>query len=136
MKSEPTSPAQDPQQNSPDPGLGGAFRAWWANVHGLGRDYVLLAVLEMQRAGIGLAMIVAASVVSAVLVVTAWTAVVASLVVWAVNSGTSSWPAALGIAAGVNIALAVVIMMQLRRQMTHLFLGATLRQLRGEGRGH
>ena len=29
--------------------LAGALRAWWANVHGIGRDYALLAVLEMQQ---------------------------------------------------------------------------------------
>lgn len=118
-----------------DPRLAGSLRAWWANLHGMGRDYALLAVLEMQRAGIGLALILGACVVAAVLVVTAWTAVVAGLIVWAVNSGAASWPVALGAAAAVNILLAVVMLMQMRSHFTQIYLGATLRQLRGEGQG-
>jgi hypothetical protein len=119
-----------------DASLAGSLRAWWANLHGMGRDYALLAVLEMQRAGIGLALILAAGVVVAVLIVTAWTALLAGLIVWAVNSGAASWPAALGIAGGVNIALAIFMLAQMRSHFTQIFLGATLRQLRGEGQGH
>jgi len=119
-----------------DPSLAGSLRAWWANLHGMGRDYALLAVLEMQRAGIGLALILAAGVVVAVLIVTAWTALLASLIVWTVNSGAASWPAALSVAAGVNIVLAILMLTQMRSHFTQIFLGATLRQLRGEGQGH
>lgn len=115
--------------------LTGALKAWWANLHGLGRDYALLAVLELQRAGIGLALILAAGVIVAVLIVTAWTALVAGLVVWAIQSGTS-WPVALAVAAAVNILIAVWMLLQMRQHMTQIFLGATLRQLRGEGQGH
>jgi len=115
--------------------LGGALRAWWANLHGMGRDYALLAALELQRAGIGLALMLAAGVVVAVLVVSAWTALVAGLIVWAVQSGTAGWPVALGTAAGVNLLLAVLVAAQLRAHATSIFLGATLRQLRGEGPG-
>jgi len=113
----------------------GALRAWWANLHGLGRDYALLAALELQRAGIGLALILAAGVVVAVLVVSAWTALVASLIVWAVSAGAASWPAALGVAALVNLILAGLMVAQMRVHVTNIFLGATLRQLRGEGKG-
>jgi hypothetical protein len=137
MSTEPTSAeAQGEQAPALDTTLAGCLRAWWANMHGMGRDYALLAVLEMQRAGIGLALILAAGVVVAVLVVTAWTAMVASLIVWAVHSGNATWPAALAIAAGVNVAIALVMLAQMRSQFTQIFLGATLRQLRGEGRGH
>ncbi|HEX4329984.1 MAG TPA: hypothetical protein VH105_24560 [Burkholderiales bacterium] len=127
--------AQGEQAQAPDATLAGCLRAWWANVHGMGRDYALLAVLEMQRAGIGLALILAAGVVVAVLIVTAWTAAVASLIVWAVHSGNASWPAALGVAAGVNVAIALMMLVQMRNHFSQIFLGATLRQLRGEGRG-
>ncbi|HEY4373682.1 MAG TPA: phage holin family protein [Burkholderiales bacterium] len=136
MKSQSNTQQQEEAADPLDPTLAGSMRAWWANMRGLGRDYLLLAVLEMQRAGIGLAMMLAACVVIAVLVVTAWMALVAGLVVWAVNAGTASWPVALCIAAAVNVILAVVMAMQLRSQLTQIFLGATLRQLRGEGRGH
>jgi len=129
-------PGEPAAADTLDPTLAGSLRAWWANVHGMGRDYALLAVLELQRAGIGLAVILAASVVAAVLIVTAWTALVASLIVWTVNSGAATWPAALGAAAGVNIVLAILMLTQMRSYFTQIFLGATLRQLRGEGRGH
>jgi uncharacterized membrane protein len=119
----------------PHGSLSGALRAWWANLHGMGRDYALLAALELQRAGIGLALLLAAGVVVAVLVVSAWTAVVAGLIVWAVQSGTAGWPLALGSAALVNLALAAFVAVQIRAHATHIFLGATLRQLRGEGKG-
>lgn len=115
--------------------LGGALRAWWANLHGMGRDYALLAALELQRAGIGLALILAAGVVVAVLVVSAWTALVAGVIVWAVQSGATTWPMALGAAAGVNLLLAALMVAQMRAHVTNIFLGATLRQLRGEGHG-
>jgi len=115
--------------------LSGALKAWWANLQGLGRDYALLAVLELQRAGIGLALILAAGVIVAVLIVTAWTALVAGVVVWAIQSGTS-WPMALAVAAAVNILIAILMIFQMRQHVTQIFLGATLRQLRGEGQGH
>ena len=102
-------------------------------MHGMGRDYALLGLLELQRAGIGLALLLGAGVVVAVLIVTAWTALVASVIVWAVNAGVSSWPPALGIAAAVNLLLAVLMLWQMRASFTNIFLGATLRQLRGEG---
>ena len=129
--SNPRSPDDSPF----DVTLTGALKAWWANLHGLGRDYALLAVLELQRAGIGLALILAAGVIVAVLIVTAWTALVAGVVVWAIQSGTS-WPVALAVAAAVNILIAIWMLLQMRQHMTQIFLGATLRQLRGEGQGH
>jgi hypothetical protein len=118
-----------------DVSLTGALRAWWANLQGLGRDYALLAVLEVQRAGIGLALIIAAGVVVAVLIVTAWTALVAGAIVWAIQTGTS-WPVALAAAAAINLVIAAWMLMQMRRHFTQIFLGATLRQLRGDGQGH
>lgn len=136
MKSQSTLSGQEEAPDPLDPTLAGSMRAWWANLRGLGRDYLLLAVLEVQRAGIGLALILGACVVIAVLIVTAWMALLAGLVVWAVNAGTASWPVALCVAAVVNVILAVVMLVQLRSQLTQIFLGATLRQLRGEGPGH
>lgn len=119
---------------SPKGSLPGALRAWWANLQGMGRDYALLAALELQRAGIGLALILAAGVVVAVLVVSAWTALVAGVIVWAVQSGSAGWPLALGIAAIANLLLAAFMIVQIRAHATNIFLGATLRQLRGEGK--
>ena len=135
MSTEQTS-AEAQGEHALDVTLAGCLRAWWANMHGMGRDYALLAVLEMQRAGIGLVLILAAGVVAAVLIVTAWTALVAGVIVWAVHSGNASWPVALAIAAAVNVAIALVMLAQMRTQFTQIFLGATLRQLRGEGQGH
>jgi len=123
------------QQMLAEASLTGVLRAWWANVQGMGRDYALLAVLELQRAGIGFALLLAAGVVAAVLIVTAWTALVAGAIVWTVQAGTASWPTALTVAAAVNLVLAIAVLALMRKQVYQIFLGATVRQLRGEGQG-
>src|SRR5262245_17931786 len=71
-------------------------------------DHLELAVLEAQRAGIGLAKMVAAVVVIAVLVVSAWLGLLASGVAWATASGIS-WIAALAIAAVTNLVVAGIV---------------------------
>ena len=80
----------------------------WTNVKGLVHDHTLLAVLELQRAGISLVKMVAAGIIISILVVSAWMALVAAAVVWAVGAG-ASWGLALVVAAIVNIVVAVAI---------------------------
>src|SRR6185295_20211441 len=80
----------------------------WTNVRGLVHDHTLLAVLELQRAGISLVKMVAAGIIISILVVSAWMALVAAAVVWAVGAG-ASWGLALVVAAIVNIVVAVAI---------------------------
>ena len=101
----------------------------WTNVKGLVHDHALLAVLELQRAGISLVKMVAAGIIISILVVSAWMALVAAAVVWAVGAG-ASWGLALVVAAIVNIVVAVAIAFWGKSQVPDLLFAASLRQLR------
>ena len=101
----------------------------WTNVKGLVQDHALLAVLELQRAGISLVKMVAAGIIISILVVSAWMAFVAAAVVWAVGAG-ASWGIALVVAAIINILVSVGIAFWAKSQIPDLLFAATLRQLR------
>lgn len=94
-------------------------------------DHIELAVLEAQRAGIGLAKMLCAAVIVSILLVTAWLALVASAIVWAAGEG-ASWEVALIVAAVINIAAGAALAFWIRGQLGELMFAATLRQLRGE----
>ena len=97
----------------------------------LAADYALLAVLDARSATLRFAWLVFGGLVAAVLVATAWLALVAAGIVWLLGSG-ASWPAALGLAAALNVTGAVAVYLWLRGLMTELPFAATLRQMRGE----
>jgi uncharacterized membrane protein YqjE len=101
----------------------------WTNVKGLVQDHALLAVLELQRAGISLVKMVAAGIVISILGVSAWMGLVGAAVVWAVGAG-ANWGLALLIAALANIVIAVGVGFWARSQIPDLLFAATLRQLR------
>ena len=103
-----------------------------ANLKALVQDHALLALLEMQRAGISLVKMVAAGIVISLLVVSAWMALVAAAVVWAIGAG-ANWGLAILIAALANIAVAVALGFWAKRQVPDLLFAATLRQLRRDG---
>lgn len=95
----------------------------------LARDHLELAVLEAQRAGVGLTRVLSAAVVISVLVITAWLSFVAGFIVWITDTGVT-WPVALCIGGGLNLALAAVAALWIRRQKEAFTFDATLRQLR------
>jgi len=97
----------------------------------LAADYALLAVLDARHAAITLAWLLSAGLVVAVLVVTAWLALVTGGIVWLLGSG-ASWPAALGAAALVNVVAAVALALWMRGFFRALPFAATLRQLKGD----
>ena len=101
----------------------------WKNVKGLVHDHALLAVLELQRAGISFVKMVAAGIIISILVVSAWMGLVAAAVVWAVGAG-ANWSVALVVAAIVNIAVAIGLAMWAKKQVPDLLFAATLRQLK------
>jgi uncharacterized membrane protein YqjE len=103
----------------------------WSNAKGLVNDHTQLALLEVQRASLGLVKIIAAAVVISVLAVTAWMALVTAGVVWAVGAG-ASWAAAIVVAAVLNTAAAVALALWIKAQVPEVLFAATLRQLRGE----
>ena len=99
------------------------------NVKALVQDHALLAVLEVQRAGISLLKMIAAGIVISILLVSSWMGIVAAVVVWAIGQG-ANWALAILIAALVNIALAVALGLWAKRQVPDLLFAATLRQFR------
>ena len=101
----------------------------WSSVKGLVQNHALLAVLELQRAGISLVKMVAAGIIISILAVSAWMALVAAAVVWAVGAG-ANWGIALLVAAILNVAIAVGLGFWAKSQIPDLLFAATLRQLR------
>jgi uncharacterized membrane protein YqjE len=124
--------------NAPaDPGLAhGAPRladlgaALARHVRDLATDYALLAVLDARRAAVRFGRVLAAALVAAVLLSTAWLAFVVAAVVALTDRGTS-WAAALALAALVNVAAAASLGWWARSSLRELPFAATLRQLRG-----
>ena len=101
----------------------------WTNVKGLAQDHALLALLELQRAGISFVKMVAAGIIISILVVSAWMGIVAAAVMWAVGEGAHR-SVALVVAAIVNIAVAIGVAFWAKSQIRDLLFAATLRQLK------
>ena len=92
-------------------------------------DHLELAALEAQRAADGFVRVLVASVVVAILTVSAWMALVAGAAVWATDAGVSL-SAALLLAAIANMVVAAGLFFWMRKQFPELLFAATLRQLR------
>jgi uncharacterized membrane protein YqjE len=93
------------------------------------QDHALLAVLEVQRAGISLVKMIAAAIIISILAVTTWLALVAACIVWAIGEG-ADWALAIFIAAIVNLLVAAGVAFWAKKQVPDLLFAATLRQFR------
>lgn len=98
-----------------------------AHLKALVQDHALLAVLEVQRAGISLVKMIAAGIVISILIVSSWMGIVAAAVVWAIGQG-ANWALAILVAALLNIVVAVLLGFWAKRQIPDLLFAATLRQ--------
>jgi hypothetical protein len=112
-------------------GLGDALGRLLGEGRQLVSDYTLLAVLDARRAAIQLAWLLSSGLMVAVLLVTAWLALVVAVMVWLFEE-TTSWPAALVVGALLNIAGAGGLLWWARRRFVELPFNALLRQLKGE----
>lgn len=101
----------------------------WANLKALAQDHALLAVLEIQRAGVSFVKMIIAGIVISILVISAWMALVAAAIAFAVGQG-ANWAVAILIAAFVNLAVAAGLAFWAKRQVPDLLFAATVRQLR------
>jgi uncharacterized membrane protein YqjE len=101
----------------------------WTNLKALVQDHALLAVLEVQRAGLSLVKMIAAGIIISILVVSAWMSIVAAAVVWAIGAG-ANWALAILIAALVNLVVAAALAFWAKKQVPDLLFAATVRQLR------
>lgn len=97
----------------------------------LSADYLCLAVLDARSAAVRFAWLLCSGVVAAILLVTAWLALVAVGIVWLLGAGTS-WTGALAIGAAVNAIGAGALSLWMRGLFREAPFAATLRQLRGE----
>ena len=112
-------------------GLGELVGHLISEARALVADYAQLAVLDARRAALALAWLLGSVLVAAVLLVTAWMCGVAALIVVLWGEGVS-WPAAIGIAALLNLVCAGALGWWMKRLLTDLPFTALLRQLRGE----
>jgi hypothetical protein len=112
-----------------EPGLLESTGALWHELRGALHDQLRLAVLETKLAGTSLAVMLAAGVMVALLLVTAWLGLVGAGVLWLIGMGVAASMAMLmAVAASVVFALALCFL--IRRQSRHLQFPATLRSLR------
>lgn len=116
------------------PRLADLTASLWRHGCDLAADYALLAVLDARAAAIRFGRVIAAGLVAAVLVSTAWLALVVAAVVAMTGNG-ASWGAALGAAGVVNVLAAAALGLWIRARVRELPFTATLRQLRGERPG-
>lgn len=116
------------------PRLADLTAALWRHGCDLAADYALLAVLDARAAAVRFGWVIAAGLVAAVLVSTAWLALVVAGVVAMTGNG-ASWGAALGAAGAANVLAAAGIGFWIRARIRELPFTATLRQLRGERPG-
>lgn len=112
-------------------GLGDLLARLLGEARQLVADYSLLAVLDARRAALRLAWLLSCGLIVAVLVVTAWIALVVGAMGWLAEE-FMPWPAALAIGAGLNVAAAVALLWWMRSLLTEMPFEALLRQLRGE----
>lgn len=109
----------------------GSLKSLLRGIQRLAHSYLLLAVLDMRRASVQLAWLIASGVLIAVLAVTAWLGVVTALAGWLLIQNMF-WPAVLLIAAGLNAALALFLFFRMKRLLSEMPFAATLRQLKGD----
>jgi uncharacterized membrane protein YqjE len=124
-----------PPQRSParprEAGLGQLLGSFFSDTRQLVADFAHLAVLDARRAGVRLAMLLAAGLVIAILIITAWMGLVAAGIVWMFDQGVS-WPVAIAIAALINIVAAAALAWWARHLVSEMPFTALLRQLRGD----
>lgn len=124
-----------PQERSADaacsgPGLFDEVQRVWQELSGLARDQLQLAALETRLAGISLVTMIAAGVIVAVLVVSAWLGLIAAAIVLLVGTGLAIGVAlALGVAA--NLVLALLLANMIRIKSENLLWSATLGNRQG-----
>ena len=112
-----------------DAGLLDEARSLWQELRGLVHDQLTLAALETKLAGKSLVTMVAAGLMVAVLLVSAWLGLLGAVVLWLISSGVVASIAML-LAVAANLVLAWVLYQVIRRQSDHLQFPATLRSLR------
>jgi uncharacterized membrane protein YqjE len=109
--------------------VSGLVQSLLRDVWTLVQDHALLTVLEVQRATRTVTIMLFSGVVVAVLLVTAWLALVASVLFWVVD-GNEPWGFALLLVGLIHVALSAAIIWWIRRLASNQMFSALLRQVR------
>ena len=131
MNGEPRARAGDGPERMRDrtERIGESAARSWFGLRELARGYATLAVLDAQRAGLTLARAAAATLVIAVLAISAWLALLAGIVVLFAGDRISL-PAMFFIVAVLNLILAAGVAAWARALYAERPFAATLRHLR------
>lgn len=121
------SPSVDDRQ--PDGGLLDDARALLRQVIGLVHDQLQMAVLETRLAGQSLVAMVAAGVMVALLLVSAWLGLIAAAIVALIGNGLAI-SAAIFLGVSANLVLTLLLCVFIRRKSRHLLWSASLRSLK------
>lgn len=114
---------------SSGPGLMEGAGSLIRELQGVAHDYIVLAALETKRAGLSLVIMLAAGVMMAILLVSAWLGLVAAGVFGLMAAGLApGW--AILIAVVANLLLAVALYLVIRHKRHDLAFPATVRNLR------
>jgi hypothetical protein len=123
---EPVATGSAPPGNA---GLLEEAKSLWHELRGLAHDQLTLAALETKLAGKSLVTMIAAGVMVALLVVSAWLGLMGAAVLWLISIGVVASIAML-LAVGANLVSALILYYVIRRESRHLQFPATLRSLR------
>jgi hypothetical protein len=96
-------------------------QALWYELRALGHDYVKLAGLDMRRAGESLVMMIAASIILGIMLISAWLGFLATAVLALINVGMTASNAILLIVA-VNLLAALILLRVIRHKSRYLLL--------------
>ena len=112
-----------------DPALLEEIKSLWQEFSGLAHDRLTLAALETRLAGKSLVTMIAAGVMIAALLVSAWVGLMGVAVLWLVNVGIVA-SIALLIAVAANLVFALILYAVIRLKSRYLQFPATIRSLR------
>ena len=139
-KHEPRAAAHKDVKDRPDsnkaagPGLFEGAGPLIREFQGVAHDYFVLAALETKRAGMSLVIMLAAGVMMAILLISAWLGLVTAGVFGLIAAGLAPWLSVL-IAVVANLAVAAGLYALIRYKQRYLAFPATARNLRPSTRG-
>lgn len=105
------------------------LKALWHELRGVAHDQLILAALEAKLAGKTLVIMLAAGVMVAILLVSAWLGLMGAAVLWLIGVGLSGSIAML-VAVAANLVAAFILIGMIRGQTRYLQFPATVRSLR------
>lgn len=113
-----------------EPGLLEAARLLERELRSVVHDHLFLAALETRQAGESLVRIIAMGVITACLLVTAWLALVSTIVIVLVQHSLATAGSALMLVFAVHCLFAMLLVAAIRRRSRNLLFPATISRLK------